>query len=195
MYNSLALDGGGSPHISYFNRTYGDLRYARWDGGQWLIETVDSDGKTGLCTSLALDESDNPHISYYDETNGDLKYAYHVGAGGNCGPSNNWQCDTVDSKGDVGLYTSLALDESGNPHISYYDDANGDLKYARWDGSQWFIETADGAGDVGLYTSLALDRGGNPHISYYDAGYGDLKYAYSRGERFIYLPLVVKEYP
>lgn len=195
QYNSLALDGSGNPHISYYSRTYGDLKYARWDGSQWLIETVDSDGKVGLYTSLALDEGDNPHISYYDETNSDLKYAHYVGAGGNCGPSNNWQCDTVDSQGDVGLCTSVALDESGNPHISYYDDANGDLKYARWDGSQWLIETADSAGDVGLYTSLALDGGGNPHISYYDRSYGDLKYAYSRGERFIYLPLVVKEYP
>ncbi len=198
MYNSLALDGSGNPHISYYRDfTYDDLKYARWDGSQWLIETVDSDGKVGLYTSLALDGSENPHISYYDETNGDLKYAYYVGAGGNCGPSNTWQCDTVDSEGDVGTYTSLTLDESGNPHISYYDDANGDLKYARWDGSQWLIETVDSTGYVGQYTSLALDGGGNPHISYYDASYGDLKYAYSRGKRFIYLylPLVVKEYP
>jgi hypothetical protein len=62
------------------------------------------------------------HISYYDAANGDLEYAHDDGTG--------WLTATVDSAGDVGRYTSLALDNAGRPHISYHDATNGTLKYA-----------------------------------------------------------------
>ncbi len=81
----------------------------------------------------------------------------------------------MDAAGYVGEYTSLALDTTGQPHISY---SGGGLRYAYSDGTAWFTETVDAAGYVGEYTSLALDSSGRPHISYYDWLYGDLKYAY-----------------
>ena len=94
----------------------------------------------------------------------------------NASPDPEWSIETVDSD-VVGACTSIALDEGGNPHISYYDETNGDLKYARWTGSAWSIETVDSDGCVGMSTSIALDEGGNPHISYYDWDNMDLKYA------------------
>ncbi len=74
------------------------------------------------------------------------------------------------------MYTSLALNSSGYPHISYYREGEpkGFLKYAAWDGSNWNIETVDNGRD----SSLALDSSGYPHISYYnDVSGGSLKYA------------------
>jgi hypothetical protein len=122
-----------------------------------------------------LDSSGNPHISYFDLSNGDLKYTAWTGSA--------WNTQTVDSGGTVGgygyvgYYTSLALDSSGNPHISYYDSINGDLKYAAWTGSAWNIQTVDSTGDVGSFTSLALDSSGNPHISYSEQTNAYLTYA------------------
>jgi hypothetical protein len=126
FYSSLALDSQEYPRISYYDLNNGDLKYARWNGSTWLLETVDSIGDVGRFTSLALDASGYPHISYYDLTNHDLKYAYWDGS--------QWNIETVDSSGDVGNTTSLTLDGSGYPHISYYDVTSGRLKYATTSG-------------------------------------------------------------
>ncbi len=93
-----------------------------------------------------------------------------------------WHIESVDTAGNVGKTTSIALDASDNPHISYMDYPNYDLKYAYYDGSDWQIEYVDTGGDVvGYYISIALDGSDNPHISYFDGTNGDLKYAYYDG--------------
>jgi len=97
------------------------------------------------------------------------------------GAVTGWDIETLYSVSDVGRYTSLAFDNSGNPAISYYDVRHGSLKYGHWEDESWDIETVDNDGDVGRYTSLAFDSTDSPGISYYDATKGDLKYAHWNG--------------
>jgi polar amino acid transport system permease protein len=89
---------------------------------------------------------------------GTLKYASQTSRG--------WEFQVVDSGANMGQYTALVLDSSGNPHVSFYDVTDSALKYARWTGSAWDIQTVDADGDVGRFTSLVLDSRGRPHISY-----------------------------
>ena len=78
----------------------------------------------------------------------------------------DWSTETVDSMGNVGYYTSLALDDSGHPHISYWDWTKVHLKYAAKTGGVWINETVDETKNTGEFNSLELDASGQPFISY-----------------------------
>ena len=148
-------------------------------GAPGHIVTVDSLGSVGEFTSLALDGSGNPRISYHGNSN--LKYA---SCDTGCDVAGNWTVITVDSSAsDVGEFTSLALDSSGNPRISYKDATNNDLKYAFCTTgcstpTNWTKITLDRTGNTGWDTSLALTTAENPRIAYYRFDSGDLKYAW-----------------
>ena len=91
-----------------------------------IKKTVDSAGIVGRYTSIAVDGA-NVYVSYYDYSYGNLKFAVSTDGGATWGLGN---VKTVDSAGDVGKYTSIAVDGS-NVFISYYDNTNGDLKFAK----------------------------------------------------------------
>jgi len=173
---------------------------SKFDDIAWTIYTVENTGERGdQVTTITKDASvgsewvpvgfanwgeanaalasgyvmfgDDPTIYHYRQysDNYALKYAYQDATG--------WHIETVNWEMGIGLYTSLALDRDGYPHISYYDWGHVDLKYAYKDASDWHIQTVDSEG--GGYTSLALDGDGYPHISYCSYyGNGNLKYAY-----------------
>lgn len=63
---------------------------------------------------------DRAFVSYYDVDNGDLKLATRDAAG-------NWSRFTVDGNaGDVGRYTSLAVDSTGKLGIAYFQSGGSD---------------------------------------------------------------------
>jgi hypothetical protein len=83
----------------------------------------------------------------------------------------SWIVEVVDSNGDTGWETSLALNSKGHPHIGYQDYTNATnhiLKYAAWDGSLWNVTTVDSIGCSYLVgTSIAIDSQDRPWIAYF----------------------------
>ncbi len=122
-------------------------------------------------TATVLPVLREPCISYYDATLGDLKFVCRRFG-------NYWRpVQTVDSAGNVGLFSSLAFDAQSRAHIVYYALDTGDLKYARQSDSGWVVETVDAEGDVGYYPSLAIRLDGRAFISYYDRSLASVKVA------------------
>lgn len=141
----------------------------------WRLFTVDSSGDSGNHSSIAVDSNGHPHISYHNYIPpgpppcGDpLKYTMWDGSA--------WTMEIVDDLGYVGTHTSITLDGSDIPHISYLDDQNWTLKYAKLKGKVWDIETVD-SWPTGEHSSIALDADGYPHITYDDDHERAVKYA------------------
>ncbi|MEK7743435.1 MAG: hypothetical protein AAB578_03530, partial [Elusimicrobiota bacterium] len=161
----IAVDGDGRPKILYRGPS-GELKLAG-KSGTWSNETLESGDL--LPGGVAADPA-GVQVSYYDASGKDLKLAWWNGS--------VWSTGSVDTAGDVGRHSSLALDAGGNPHVAYYDATNGDLKYARWTGSSWSIEVVDGAGvDAGSATAIALDGAGWARIAYADSTNASVKFA------------------
>ena len=81
-------------------------------------------------------------------------------------PATRWQREVVDEAVWLGEFNSLALDRSGNPHISYLDVTHSQLKYAHRGGAAWEISVLETVRWWGGYTSIALDSQDLPHITY-----------------------------
>jgi hypothetical protein len=171
--SSLALDSRGNPVVSCFNSSRhlkvlhcNDVNCA---GGDESIQIVDADSEFESA-SLALDSSGNPVVSYIDRTGRHLKVLHCNDA--NCAGGDE-SIESVDVTAPNSS-TSLALDSSGNPVMSYEalvsntDRAITELAVLHCNdvncaGGDESIETF---GVRSNYSSLELDSNDNPVVSY-----------------------------
>jgi hypothetical protein len=133
-------------------------------------------GLNAESNDLAFDKYGVLHFAYYDPTVKNIKYATRSTAG-------FWSAtETIDKSGnDVGATMSLALDPTGKPSIAYYDNSEGDLEYARFDGIAWKRSTLDSLKTTGQFPSLAFQTNGHPIVAYFRKTSRDLRFSRSDG--------------
>lgn len=146
--------------------------------GRWVTEslgTMDLPARFGD-RPLRLDVDGHIHIVFGGRQ---LIYAMFDGA--------TWFTGTVDVSAVRLSHASLALDDQGQPHVSYFDEATQATMYAQLTESGWQTETIELLDGVAQDGSLALDSTGAPHVSYtaviseVSAAY----YAYRTGDAWV----------
>lgn len=180
---SVTIGADGLPLISYNDYSNRDLKVAHCHDvacTSATLTTLDSAGVVGHYTSVAVGTDGLGLISYGMEwpADSDLKVAH----------CNNITCTsatitTLDSTGDVGSNTFLAIGTDGLGLISYLDETNSTLKVAHCSNITCTSATITTLGNTGstyadTRTSLAIGADGLGLISFHDYSSRDLKVAH-----------------
>jgi hypothetical protein len=125
----MALDSAGNPVVSYLGGASNTLKVLHCNdpncsGGDESITSPDTGVSFGEQSSLALDSTGNPIVSYQRGLNNTLKVLHCNDP--NCSGGDE-SITSPDVSGPGGTYSSLALDSSGYPVVSY-SGANSILK-------------------------------------------------------------------
>jgi len=172
--SSIAVGADNLPIISYYDAANGDLKVVHCADTACsthdtpvTLDTGGTVGNVGNYTSIAIGADNLPIISYLDTTSGDLKVVHCADTA--C--TNTPTIITLDTGGNVGYYTSIAIGADNLPIISYLDATNADLKAvhctvatcATYD----MPVVIDATAASGMnFTALAIGTGGLPVIAY-----------------------------
>jgi len=175
-WHTMVVDQQGRPHISFDAYVSGQLKYAYYDGENWVVTPVDARVNAqqpgrGMGNCLLLTPDGRAMISYFEE--GALKYARQNENG-------RWSIQTLASITPsltwAGYRSVQALDSKGQPHI-VYEDA-GILRHIYWDGTKWQSQLIAPSGRFRLrYGAIAISHDDIIYISYSDPEDGSLKVA------------------
>ena len=150
--------------------------------------TIDNQGRVGSYPSLLQLPDGRIAVSYYDLTNDNLKIAIS----NSNSDIDDWHVSTIDRKGDVGRWNSLAI-IGGRLAVAYADDSETNLeegvvksrlKYAinsKYDGSgSWNYISLDEVGEIEAMDIKLVNLKDRPAIFYVDKDTKTLRVAVSR---------------
>jgi len=167
----IDVDADGKVYIAYYRGEAGTDRwsYATNRTGSWVLQTWASGTRRGQFNSIVVDKLDGTvnAVCYF----GGAEDNFVTGNDG--GVPGDWNYAAIDTTGDVGQYTSLAVDPVDQTyHACYRDVTNSSLKYVTFNQvlNQFDFFTIDNTWDMGKHTSMKLDSKGFVHISYYSEG-------------------------
>ncbi len=185
QYTSIAIGVNDLARISFYHADLNRLDVyncanTSCTSGGYLGLTDALQGNQGKYSSIQFHPNGNSFfISFFDDRSNNaeidrMKVIF----------CNNLSCDnkveslTDEASHPTGQYTSMAMRPNGLPIISYYDQADQDLKVYDCTNnvcSSGIVRTLDDLGAQGLFTSIAIGNDGLPIISYYDFQVGHLK--------------------
>ncbi len=195
---SMALDGVGNPAIAFWswdaNTSSSTLNYARCSAGcltafpaffSTTIEPPSFMGPTTIGTgtwpSLHFTAAGNPRLAYLTFDNATTARAPRYAEcnvsvpNANCTNPGSFAYGTVESTGNLGYYTSLAVASTGLPQIVYHDQWAGTMRYAVCTGApctsaaNWSTRVA-ASNWAGGYASLALTATDQPRVANFHRG-------------------------
>lgn len=113
---ALALDPSGQARVAVADYVVNyqppiQIHYLDQQGASWQISTADPSTSNKFDLSLALDPAGTPVISYNDQNGLDLKVATRA--------AGVWTREIVDSVGNTGYASSVAVTTDGRPFVSY----------------------------------------------------------------------------
>ena len=164
----LALSPDGYPHMFY---SLNGFQHQWYDGGAWRQETVEvqQPGILDRQCEATFDRQGRVHLVWAVVTSGsvgEIKYAVRNASG--------WMIERIDTGGRGSQWASIAVDLDGHPHILYYGDVYGQVRYGvRLDNGTWAIESVD---DVGYLSREGRGGGialiGDTPVAAYASGLG-----------------------
>lgn len=169
---SIAIDGNGISHVSYYDSVNQDLKHAKRIAGAWITETVASSNDVGLYSSIRVLADVNLQVLYYSTTANAMLTAYSTTPG-------VWTGGSVGNTGGLGRNCQLVVDSARQTRAASVT-ATGTIYYTMPTTNGWFDEIV-GTSASGTDIGLDLDDRGNPYIAYCDPNLPGVKLARRTG--------------